>query len=485
MAYGFGSGVQAELGTTDYSNYLRGALYGAQMQAQGGAAIGAGAQNALNSISAGVQAGIARRREDKENEAFTAGVQAMLNGGGPPSGGTNQPPVTVPSFAQEAISPSQVLESVYLNNPDLGADTSSPPPAVESVKVDDINLPSLPESLSKYFAYNPTTQGLASRGILEAETEDVTKRMQSEQNAIVGLENKLRETMAPQSSSESVTLPPIGAGMYRSKVSVKNPKKDISVGGQVEELAKLLKFANMEKDELTNKMINLENVRQDAARFPDQINQNIAPEEPAAETINNKSIPLEESVVQQVDELLKNADGIDKNQLSEMKTAIKQVPGNASVEEKVASFINAYSKKAVLDPEAYGKMVEVLKIFPAITNLSNGNQVVTVNGQSFFNNKNEDTVPASTMTFEGRQDYTRALALYANQMPLDQFQEKHPDLYVSLSGDNLMFGPVSALTGTPVPLADMWDMIRGGSGGQGSATPPSGDRDEADFIINQ
>jgi hypothetical protein len=55
MAYGFGSGVRPELGATDYSNYLRGALTGAQMQAQGGAAIGAGVQNALAGIGEGIQ----------------------------------------------------------------------------------------------------------------------------------------------------------------------------------------------------------------------------------------------------------------------------------------------------------------------------------------------------------------------------------------------------------------------------------------------
>jgi hypothetical protein len=55
MAYGFGSGVRPELGATDYSNYLRGALSGAQMQAQGGAAIGAGVQNALASVGEGIQ----------------------------------------------------------------------------------------------------------------------------------------------------------------------------------------------------------------------------------------------------------------------------------------------------------------------------------------------------------------------------------------------------------------------------------------------
>jgi hypothetical protein len=55
MAYGFGSGVQAELGATDYSNYLRGALAGAQMQAQGGAAIGQGIASGFGSIGGGLQ----------------------------------------------------------------------------------------------------------------------------------------------------------------------------------------------------------------------------------------------------------------------------------------------------------------------------------------------------------------------------------------------------------------------------------------------
>ena len=55
MAYGFGTTVNPQLGAVDYSNYLRGALSGAQMQAQGGAAIGAGVQNALAGIGEGIE----------------------------------------------------------------------------------------------------------------------------------------------------------------------------------------------------------------------------------------------------------------------------------------------------------------------------------------------------------------------------------------------------------------------------------------------
>ena len=79
MAYGFGSGVRAELGATDYSNYLRGALAGAQMQAQGGAAIGAGVQNALANIEQGIQ-GFQKRQ--KENSILTGQIGAMAQQAG-------------------------------------------------------------------------------------------------------------------------------------------------------------------------------------------------------------------------------------------------------------------------------------------------------------------------------------------------------------------------------------------------------------------
>jgi hypothetical protein len=55
MAYSFGAGVRPELGKTDYSGYLQGALTGAQGVAAGGAAIGQGIQNALSSIGQGIK----------------------------------------------------------------------------------------------------------------------------------------------------------------------------------------------------------------------------------------------------------------------------------------------------------------------------------------------------------------------------------------------------------------------------------------------
>lgn len=73
MAYGFGTGVQAGLGATDYSNYLRGALSGAQMEAQGTAAIGQGIQNALGSIGQGI-------KKYQENKVLQAEIMGGVEG---------------------------------------------------------------------------------------------------------------------------------------------------------------------------------------------------------------------------------------------------------------------------------------------------------------------------------------------------------------------------------------------------------------------
>jgi len=78
MAYGFGTGVQAGLGATDYSNYLRGALTGAQLQAQGQAAIGQGIQNALSSIGVGVQKYMKNKEEKRIINEATDRITPLL-----------------------------------------------------------------------------------------------------------------------------------------------------------------------------------------------------------------------------------------------------------------------------------------------------------------------------------------------------------------------------------------------------------------------
>jgi hypothetical protein len=66
MAFGFGNTVNPQLGATNYSGYLQGALTGAQMQAQGGAAIAQGLQSAF----AGAGVGVRKYLENKETKAL-------------------------------------------------------------------------------------------------------------------------------------------------------------------------------------------------------------------------------------------------------------------------------------------------------------------------------------------------------------------------------------------------------------------------------
>jgi hypothetical protein len=76
MAYSFGGGVRPELGRTDYSGYLQGALTGAQGVAAGGAAIGQGIANA----GAGIGEGIKKYQQNKFLQAeIMGGVEENID----------------------------------------------------------------------------------------------------------------------------------------------------------------------------------------------------------------------------------------------------------------------------------------------------------------------------------------------------------------------------------------------------------------------
>lgn len=80
MAYGFGTGVQAGLGATDYSNYLRGALAGAQLEAEGTAAIGRGISSALGSIGGGFQQRAVKKEKMAERDRLMRQEEATMQG---------------------------------------------------------------------------------------------------------------------------------------------------------------------------------------------------------------------------------------------------------------------------------------------------------------------------------------------------------------------------------------------------------------------
>ena len=80
MAYGFGTTVNPQLGAVDYSNYLRGALTGAQMEAQGGAAIGQGIASGLSAIGSGIGSGMKQYAENKKKlKAHDASIKSTVN----------------------------------------------------------------------------------------------------------------------------------------------------------------------------------------------------------------------------------------------------------------------------------------------------------------------------------------------------------------------------------------------------------------------
>lgn len=66
----FGQGINPALGATDYTGYLQGALRGAEMQAQGAAAIGQGISNLGQSL------GGAMEKRSEQNKAFGAEIKS-------------------------------------------------------------------------------------------------------------------------------------------------------------------------------------------------------------------------------------------------------------------------------------------------------------------------------------------------------------------------------------------------------------------------
>jgi hypothetical protein len=85
MAYSFGGGVRPELGRTDYSGYLAGALQGAQGVAQGGAAIGQGIANAGEKVGNAMKVYGELKKENKvyeaQSKAYSSTLESMSSSG--------------------------------------------------------------------------------------------------------------------------------------------------------------------------------------------------------------------------------------------------------------------------------------------------------------------------------------------------------------------------------------------------------------------
>ena len=104
MAYGFGTTVNPQLGAVDYSNYLRGALTGAQMQAQGTGAIGQGIQNALGSIGQGINQYAENKKKLKAQEGSIKSFSNLLNSARAVELKRNRPQAEVVTYLDDALS---------------------------------------------------------------------------------------------------------------------------------------------------------------------------------------------------------------------------------------------------------------------------------------------------------------------------------------------------------------------------------------------
>lgn len=118
MAYGFGTTVNPQLGAVDYSNYLRGALTGAQMEAEGGAAIGRGIASGLSSIGSEIGSGMKQYAENKKKlktqEGSIKSVSNLFSSALNVEQKKGNPQAEIVTFLQDALS--------KLNDPSASVD---------------------------------------------------------------------------------------------------------------------------------------------------------------------------------------------------------------------------------------------------------------------------------------------------------------------------------------------------------------------------
>jgi hypothetical protein len=508
MAYGFGSGVRAELGATDYSNYLRGALTGAQMQAQGGAAIGAGVQNALAGIGVGVQKFMKNKQEkialqeatdiivpllgnsvvrsqfgipeNATDEDVSAAVKKQVKIFGAPAAlelarqaqgsaafqaGIGAVPdvvmetiekqeYTAPKFAAGNIesfngvspfqsTPEQSVEelmpegrlSPFLSAPDQPVEglmlEGKVAPQVSTSEAEPKTFQAVPDNIAPYFSLNRQTGKLVPTKKLQVDAEKTSKAFQE-----LELEKRSINSLLKTGKEKTVT----GITRYFQPI----------VGYQ-ELQGDTLKTYNQRLDEiegqqapLKEKLIELGNARQFAADFINKPEEKLSVEEKASEVID-RSISFAEEV---------NLDPVDKNQWLQMKTVLKEVPRKATDGEKIAAFVKAYSQIAPIDPGVYFKMKQAFGSAPVITDLGNGNQLVTANNQSFLIKNNEDKPLSVAQQKQNRELFYYDLLINSSKIGLEQLKNLHPQAFEELQKLHLSFGKTNPFTNMVIPLAD-------------------------------
>ncbi len=538
MAYGFGSGVRAELGATDYSNYLRGALSGAQMQAQGGAAMAAGVQNALAGIGVGVQKfmknkqekialqeatdiitpllsnSVARSQfgipENATDEDVSAAVKKQVKIFGAPAAlefarqaqgfaafqeGINAVPdmVTETIKMQEATVPEFVAGNIESFN-NISPLQSTPEQSVEGL---------MPEGRLSPFLSAPDqpVEGLMPKGEVAPQvsiSEAEPKTVQPVPDNIAPYfslnpqTGKLVPTRKLQVDAQETakTFQELEQEKARINSSLKTEKEETVTGmtrafqpivGYQELGGDTVETYNQRLDEierqqapLKEKLIELENARQSAANFVNKPEEQPSFEEQASEVID-RSISFAEEV---------NLDPVDKNQWLQMKTVLKEVPRKATDGEKIAAFVKAYSQIAPIDPGVYFKMKQVFDTAPVITDLGGGNQLVTANNQSFLIRSDQDKPLSVAQQKQNRELFYNDLLINASKIGLEQLKNLHPQAFEELQKLHLSFGNTNQVTGMVISLADAVSSLSELSASNSVAPgSPGGMRQAADAIL--
>ena len=545
MAYGFGSGVQAELGATDYSNYLRGALSGAQMQAQGGAAIGAGVQNALAGIGVGVQkymknkeekialqeatdtltpmlsnpetrrilgipdnateedvnqaikkqvktfgpvAALKLVRDARDSAAFDAGISAMPN---TILEETETQVAEAPEFAKQSIESFNGV-SPFIPTPGQSVDDlmqggkispllSTPEQSVDSLMLGGGVTPQVPISKAEPKIVQAVPDNIKNHFALNRQT------------------GQLIPTKKFQEDTKSVTseFQKLEEEKAKIKSSLESGKQEF----QTPEFFTTSGLEGMFSSRVLSQKLTGENVNSLEGRI-DAIERQQTPlkekliefenaRQSAADFINKpeEKLSVEEKASKVIDRSISlaeevNLDPVDKNQWLQMKTVLKEVPRKATDGEKIAAFVKAYSKIAPIDANVYFKIKNTFDTTPVITDLGGGKQIVTVGNQSFVINSEDDGISASAEKYRDEKGYAELLIL-TSEMGEEPMKLKHPDLHRTLKQLHVTYGNKNSLN-EMVPLSDAILSISTPPRPNAVATPPASDIQQAAIdIINQ
>jgi len=497
MAYGFGTGVQAGLGATDYSNYLRGALSGAQMEAQGTAAIGQGIQNALSSIGVGVQKYMKNKEEKLLNKEATDIISPMIDSPfvrkalNIPENATREDidkivmkqvrvfgaanafqlvdearksaafqvgvgaiPQTITETVEEKV-PTFLTPDVNISAPTSFL-MNAPQPSVEdfmqtgkitpqapAMAIDMVSKqPAAPAAAPEAPAIKPVPKNIEQYFAFNAQTGSLvpTRRLEQDTLAVTSDFQNLEK--------EKERINSILKSGYKSTNVGVSPTGSPNIitsqlsGEDIQSYNQQLSSIEQQQEPLKNKLIEFANVRQSAADFGKQPDKKPSIEETASNVID-RSLRFAEEV---------NLDPVDKNQWLQMKTVLKDIPRKATDGEKIAAFVKAYGEIAPIDSSVYFKMKQLFDTTPVITDLGGGNQLVTVGNQSFLIRADEvKPMSASDRRLNNQEGYAQLLIL-AKNMGVDEFIAKHPPLYNKLEQLHVLYGDRNSFTNSIFPL---------------------------------